>query len=155
MTEKTQESLVLLGGTGRFGRDVLPRLHREGYHLVVLSRLAVSHTPFDHPHVTVKSGSLDDAEIIDSLLADSRARSGRWAHRANLRDRRRAPICQGRRLCHRKNGGRQFRSENPASVEPETVDVHVLRPRFIDMKNGQDHPADLAQEIVDAVQRLR
>src|SRR5699024_9628158 len=34
----------------------------------------------------------------------------------------------------------------------EVVDVHVLRPKFIGDKPGQDAPADLAQEMIEAVQ---
>lgn|SRR5690625_711590 len=36
--------------------------------------------------------------------------------------------------------------------DPEVVDVHVLRPRFIGTKEGQDHPDALAQEMLEAVQ---
>src|SRR5690625_6557147 len=36
--------------------------------------------------------------------------------------------------------------------EPEIVEVHVLRRRYIGTKEGQNAPADLAQEMLDAVQ---
>src|SRR5690625_5571848 len=68
MSDKVQESLIILGGTGNLGTEVLPILADAGYHLVVFSRSQVSGAPFDHPGVTVSVGSLDDPEFIDSLV---------------------------------------------------------------------------------------
>jgi len=35
--------------------------------------------------------------------------------------------------------------------DPEVVDVHVLRPKIIGTKQGQNAPADLAQEMLEAI----
>src|SRR5699024_11475416 len=37
--------------------------------------------------------------------------------------------------------------------DPAVVDVHVLRPKFIGDEPGQDAPADLAQEMLQELQR--
>src|SRR5699024_4810727 len=68
MTDKNEESLIVLGGTGNLGQEVLPILADAGYHLVVFSRHEVSGEPFEHPGVTVVQGSLDDPEFIDSMV---------------------------------------------------------------------------------------
>ena len=204
MSDKVQESLIVLGGTGRLGREVVPVLTAAGYHVVVFSRSQVAGAPFDDPLVTVKVGSLDDAEFIDSLqtVALKAAHRFRGAVFLNggfagddgigadgftetlrqMMDMNVYPITKvlSRILPHwQVHGGghviltsatvvekrfakggayatakmavdsleRQLRREYSAEI----VDVHVLRPRFIGAKEGQDHPQDLAQEILDAL----
>lgn len=206
MSNKTQEALIILGGTGNLGQQVLPILADAGYHLVVFSRSEVSGTPFDHPAITVAHGSLDDTDFIDSLVttALSHAEKLRGALFLNggfgtdngigadgfteqlqqLLEKNVYPTTKvlSRILPHWKaNGGGRIVLTSATVVEkrfvnggayatskmavdslarqihreydPEVVDVHVLRPKFIGDKTGQDAPADLAQEMLEAVRR--
>src|SRR5690625_7941744 len=68
MSKKAQEALIILGGTGNLGQQVLPILTEAGYHLVVFSRHDVSGEPFQDSRVTVVKGSLDDPKFIDSMI---------------------------------------------------------------------------------------
>ncbi|GAA4476007.1 hypothetical protein GCM10023190_12660 [Enteractinococcus fodinae] len=206
MSDKVPESLIILGGTGNLGRQVLPILVDAGYHLVVFARSETSGAPFDHEHVSVMVGSLDDAEFIDSLVATA-LRHGRTLRGAvflnggftnddgigadgfteylqQMLDMNVYPTTKvlSRILPHwQANGGGRIVLTSATAVEkrfakggayatakmvvdslarqiqreydPEIVDVHVLRPRFIGTKPGQDDPADLAQEMLDALQQ--
>lgn len=127
MSGKVSEALIILGGTGNLDRKGLPLLADAGYHLVVFSRSEVSGAPFDHAHVWVQVGTLDEAEFIDSLGTTA------LRHADKLR-------------------GALFLNGGFTSDDAEVVDAHVRRPRFIGTKEEQDAPADLAQEMLDAVQ---
>ena len=206
MSDKVSEALIILGGTGRLGREVLPLLSDAGYHLVVFSRSEVSGPPFDHANVSVHVGSLDDTGFVDSLVttALSQAKKLRGAIFLNggfandngigadgfteqlqhMLDMNVYPTTKvlSRILPHwQVHGGGRIVLTSATAVEkrfakggayatakmvvdslarqiqreydPEIVDVHVLRPRFIGTKEGQDAPASLAQEMLDAVQR--
>lgn len=206
MSDKVSEALIVLGGTGRLGREVLPILADAGYHLVVFSRSEVSGAPFDHPQITVQVGSLDDPQFIDSMVdtALRHADTLRGAIFLNggfgtdegigadgfteelhkMMDMNVYPTTKvlSRILPHwQEHGGGRIVLTSATVVEkrfvkggayatakmavdslarqiereydPEVVDVHVLRPRYIGTKEGQDHPADLAQEMLEAVQR--
>jgi len=204
MSDKVQESLIILGGTGNLGTEVLPILADAGYHLVVFSRSQVSGAPFDHPGVTVSVGSLDDPEFIDSLVTTALQHAeklrgaiflnggfgsdngigadGFTEQLRNLMEMNVYPTTKvlSRVLPHwQTTGGGRIVLTAATAVEkrfvkggayatakmavdslarqiqreydPEVVDVHVLRPKFIGTKEGQDAPVDLAQEMLDAV----
>lgn len=205
MSDKVSGALILLGGTGNLGREVIPILADAGYHLVVFSRADVTGPPFDHAHVTVQVGSLDDPEFIDSLVTTAlrHAESLRGAIFLNggfgadngigadgfteelqrMMEMNVYPTTKvlSRILPHwQEHGGGRVVLTSATAVEqrfvkggayataktavdslarqiqreyePDAVDVHVLRPRYIGTKEGQDAPADLAQEMLDAIQ---
>lgn len=205
MSKKAQEALIILGGTGNLGQQVLPILTEAGYHLVVFSRNDVSGEPFQDSRVTVVKGSLDDPKFIDSMIdtALQHANTLRGAIFLNggfgtdngigadgfteqlqkLLGMSVYPTTKvlSRILPHWKvhgggrvvltsatvveqrfvNGGAYATSKMAVDslakqiqreYNPEVVDVHVLRPKFIGDKPGQDAPADLAQEMIEAVQ---
>lgn len=204
MSNKVQEALIILGGTGNLGQQVLPILANAGYHLVVFTRHEVSGEPFDHPHVTVVLGSLDDPDFIDSMVTTAlqHAEKLRGALFLNggfgtdngigadgfteqlqkLLEMNVYPTTKvlSRILPHWKtnaggrvvltsatvvdqrfvNGGAYATSKMAVDslarqiqreYDPEVVDVHVLRPKFIGDKPGQNAPADLAHEMLEAV----
>lgn len=206
MSDKTQEALIVLGGTGNLGKQVLPTLADAGYHLVVFTRSEISGEPFNHPNVTVALGSLDDPEFIDSLqtTALQHAEKLRGALFLNggfgtdngigadgfteqLQKQLDMNVYPTTKVLSRilpyweANGGGRVVLTSATVVEqrfvkggayatskmavdslarqiqreydPEVVDVHVLRPKFIGNKSGQDAPEDLAAEMLEAVQR--
>jgi NAD(P)-dependent dehydrogenase (short-subunit alcohol dehydrogenase family) len=206
MSDKVSEALIILGGTGNLGREVLPVLADAGYHLVVFSRSEVSGPPFEHERISVQVGSLDEPEFIDSLVDtalrhaetlrgaiflnggfandDGIGADGFTEQLQQLLEMNVYPTTKvlSRILPHwRTHGGGRIVLTSATAVEkrfkkggayatakmvvdslarqiqreydPEVVDVHVLRPRFIGAKEGQDNPADLANEMLDAVQR--
>lgn len=206
MSRTVQESLIVLGGTGSLGTQVLPILADAGYHLVVFSRREVSGEPFDHPQISVKIGSLDDPAFIDSLVTTalqytSSLRGALFLNGGfsadhgigadgftetlqSMMDMNVYPITKvlSRILphWHAHGGGRVVLTAATAvekrfpnggayatakmaveslarqiqrEYEPEVVDVHVLRPKIIGTKEGQNSPADLAQEMLSAIRR--
>lgn len=206
MSDKTQEALIVLGGTGNLGKQVLPTLADAGYHLVVFTRSEISGEPFNHPNVTVARGSLDDPEFIDSLqtTALQHAEKLRGALFLNsgfgtdngigadgfteqLQKQLEMNVYPTTKVLSRilpyweANGGGRVVLTSATVVEqrfvkggayatskmavdslarqiqreydPEVVDAHVLRPKFIGNKSGQDAPEDLAAEMLEAVQR--
>ena len=206
MSNKTEEALIVLGGTGNLGQEVLPILADAGYHLVVFARSEISGAPFDHPNVTVARGSLDDSDFIDSLVSTAlhhaeRLRGALFLNGGfgmdngigadgfteqlqQLLEKNVYPTTKvlSRVLPHwAANGGGRVVLTSATVVEkrfvkggayatskmavdslarqiqreydPEVVDVHILRPKFIGEKAGQDAPGDLAQEMLEAVQR--
>lgn len=208
MSEQPQEALIVLGGTGNLGQQVLPTLADAGYHLVVFTRREVSGKPFDHPRITVALGSLDDPEFIDSMVTTAlqHAQTLRGALFLNggfgtdqgigadgfteeLQKQLAMNVYPTTKVLSRilphweANGGGKIVLTSATVVEKRfpkggayatskmavdslarqihreydvgVVDVHVLRPKFIGEKQGQDHPADLAQEMLEALQRTR
>lgn len=204
MTVPINESLIVLGGTGRLGSQALPILADAGYHVVAFSRREVSGAPYDHPRITVKVGSLDNVEFIDAMISSAIERTGvlRGGIFLNggyagdegigadgftetlqrMMEMNVYPITRvlSRLLPHWEQhcGGRLVLTSATAvtqrfvkggayatskmavdslarQIEKEydiaDVAVHVLRPRFIGTKPGQNAPADLAQEMLDAV----
>ncbi|GAA4117821.1 SDR family NAD(P)-dependent oxidoreductase [Enteractinococcus coprophilus] len=204
MSHPEQESLIVLGGTGSLGTQVLPILADAGYHLVVFSRRQVTGQPFDDPRMSLEIGSLDDTACIDSLVTTAleRADTLRGAIFLNggfssdqgigaegftevlqeMMEKNVYPTTKvlSRILPHWKshgggkvvltsataverrftNGGAYATSKMAVDslarqiqreYEPEEVDVHVLRPRIIGTKKGQNSPADLAQEMLAAI----
>jgi NAD(P)-dependent dehydrogenase (short-subunit alcohol dehydrogenase family) len=205
MSDKVSEALIILGGTGNLGREVLPILADAGYHLVVFSRSAASGAPFDHPQITVQVGSLDDAQFIDSLVDTALGHAERlrgalflnggfgmdngigadgfteelqkmmemnvypttkvlsrilphWQEdgggkvvltSATVVEKR---FVKGGAYATAKMAVDSLARQIEREYEPEIVEVHVLRPRYIGTKEGQNDPADLAQEMLDAVQ---
>lgn len=206
MSDKAQESLIVLGGTGNLGKQVLPILADAGYHLVVFTRHEVSGAPFDHPGVTVVLGSLDDSKFIDSMVTTAldHAEKLRGALFLNggfgtdngigadgfteeLQKQLEMHVYPTTKVLSRilphweaSGGGRivltsatvvdqrfvkggayatakmavdSLARQIQREYDPEVVDVHVLRPKFIGHKSGQNAPEDLAQEMLEAVQR--
>lgn len=206
MSEKPQEGLIVLGGTGNLGQQVLPILADAGYHLVVFTRHQVSGAPFDHPRISVALGSLDDPEFIDSMVTTAlqHAQKLRGALFLNggfgtdngigadgfteeLQKQLEVNVYPTTKVLSRilphwaANGGGRVVLTSATVVEnrfakggayatskmavdslarqiqreydPAVVDVHVLRPKFIGDKQGQDAPADLAQEMLQELQR--
>lgn len=206
MSNKTEEALIILGGTGNLGQEVLPILADAGYHLVVFTRSEISGAPFEHPNVTVTRGSLDDPDFIDSMVSTALQHADRLRgalflnggfgmdngigadgfteQLQQLLEKNVYPTTKvlSRVLPHwATNGGGRVVLTSATVVEkrfvkggayatskmavdslarqiqreydPEVVDVHVLRPKFIGEKPGQDAPADLAHEMLEAVQR--
>ena len=204
MSHPEQESLIVLGGTGSLGTQVLPILADAGYHLVVFSRRQVTGQPFDDPRMSLEIGSLDDTACIDSLVTTAleHADTLRGAIFLNggfssdqgigaegftevlqeMMEKNVYPTTKvlSRILPHWKspgggkvvltsataverrftNGGAYATSKMAVDslvrqiqreYEPEEVDVHVLRPRIIGTKEGQNSPADLAQEMLAAI----
>lgn len=204
MSKNADESLIVLGGTGNLGTQVVPMLADAGYHLVVFSRAEVSGEPFTHPNVTVRQGSLDDTDFVDSLVTTAldNAESLRGALFLNggfgtdngigadgftetLQELLEMNVYPTTKVLSRivphwethgggrivltsatvvenrfKKGGAYATSKMivdslaqqiQREYDPETVDVHVLRPKFIGTEEGQDAPEDLAQEMLDAV----
>jgi len=206
MSDKPQEALIVLGGTGNLGKQALPILADAGYHLVVFTRRQVSGAPFDHPRITVAKGSLDDPAFIDSLVTTALQHAvklrgalflnggfgmdngiGADGFTEELQKQLEMNVYPTTKVLSRilphwaANGGgriiltsatvvekrfvkggayatskmavdslaRQIRRE----YEPAVVDVHVLRPKFIGEKPGQDTPDDLAQEMLEELQR--
>ena len=204
MSYTAQASLIVLGGTGNLGSQVLPILAAAGYHLVVFSRRQVSGQPFDDPRISLEVGSLDDTACIDSFVTTALEHTGRLRGAIFLNggfsgdqgigadgftetlqemmEKNVYPTTKvlSRILPHWKshgggkivltsatavekrfvNGGayatakmavdslaRQIQRE----YEPEEVDVHLLRPKIIGTKQGQNAPADLAQEMLAAI----
>lgn len=204
MTAPLNESLLVLGGTGRLGSHALPVLADAGYHLVVFSRREISGAPFDHPRITVKVGSLESPEFIDAMISTALKRTGvlrggiflnggyagdegigadgftetlqrmmdmnvypttrvlsrllpHWDQHPGGRIVLTSATAATQRFA---NGGayatskmaveslaRQIEKEH----ESTNVAVHVLRPRFIGTKPNQNSPADLAQEMLEAI----
>lgn len=206
MSNTVQESLIVFGGTGNLGTQVLPILADAGYHLVVFSRRPISDPPFDDPRISVEVGSLDDPGFIDSLVTTAlqHANTLRGALFLNggfvsdngigadgfteaLQDLMEMNVypttkALSRILPHWKaHGGGKVVLTSATAVEkrfakggayatakmavdslarqiqreydPEVVDVHVLKPKIIGTKEGQNAPADLAQEMLEAVRR--
>lgn len=206
MSDKPQEALIVLGGTGNLGQQVLPILAEAGYHLVVFSRREVSGAPFDDPRVTVAQGSLDDPEFIDSMVATALQHAQKlrgalflnggfgmdngigadgfteelqkqlemnvypttkalsrilphWAANgggrivltsATVVDKR---FAKGGAYATSKMVVDSLARQIQHEYDPAVVDVHVLRPKFIGDKPGQDAPEDLAQEMLEELQR--
>lgn len=205
MTDKPQEALIILGGTGNLGQQVLPVLAEAGYHLVVFTRREVSGPPFDHPRITVAVGSLDDPDFIDSMVATALQHAAKlrgavflnggfgtdngigadgfteelqkqlamnvypttkalsrilpyWAANggghvvltsATVVEKR---FVNGGAYATSKMAVDSLARQIEREYDPEVVDVHVLRPKFIGDKPGQDAPADLAQEMLESLQ---
>lgn len=205
MSDKSQEALIVLGGTGNLGQYALPILTDAGYHVVVYTRRQVSGAPFDDPRVTVALGSLDDPSFIDSMVTTALQHAdklrgalflnggfgtdngiGADGFTEELQKQLEMNVYPTTKVLSRilphwsaNSGGhvvltsatvvekrfvkggayatskmavdslaRQIQRE----YEPGVVDVHVLRPKFIGDKPGQNAPADLAQEILEALQ---
>src|SRR5699024_9610759 len=68
MSDKPQEALIVLGGTGNLGQQTLTISADADDQLVVFTRRQVSGVPFDHPRITVAKGSIDAPEFIDALV---------------------------------------------------------------------------------------
>ncbi|HJF15421.1 MAG TPA: SDR family oxidoreductase [Enteractinococcus helveticum] len=204
MPESTQEALIVLGGTGNLGSQVLPILADAGYHLVVFSRRQVSGPPYEDPRVSLVVGSLDDTAFVDSMVktALQHARTLRGALFLNggytgdqgigadgftealqiMMDKNVYPTTKvlSRILPHwQTHGGGKIVLTSATAVEKrfakggayatskmaveslarqiqreydsEVVDVHVLRPKIIGTNEGQNAPADLAQEMLEAI----
>lgn len=206
MSDKPHEALIVLGGTGNLGQQVLPILADAGYHLVVFTRREVSGEPFDHPGVTVAHGSLDDPKFIDSMVTTALEHADKlrgavflnggfgtdngigadgfteelkkqlemhvypttkvlsrilphWEARgggrivltsATVVDKR---FVKGGAYATSKMAVDSLARQIQREYDAEVVDVHVLRPKIIGNKQGQDAPEDLAQEMLEAVQR--
>lgn len=206
MSDKPQEALIVLGGTGSLGQQVLPILAEAGYHLVVYTRRQVSGVPFDDPRVTVALGSLDDPDFIDSMVTTALQHADKlrgalflnggfgtdngigadgfteelqkqlemnvypttktlsrilphWAANgggrvvltsATVVDKR---FVKGGAYATSKMAVDSLARQIQREYDPGVVDVHVLRPKFIGDKPGQNAPADLAQEMLEALQR--
>ncbi|OAV61151.1 SDR family NAD(P)-dependent oxidoreductase [Enteractinococcus helveticum] len=204
MSQSAQEALIVLGGTGNLGSQVLPILADAGYHLVVFSRRQVSGPPYDDPRISLVVGSLDDTACIDSMVTTALqyAHTLRGALFLNggytgdqgigadgftealqdMMDKNVYPTTKvlSRILPHwQTHGGGTVVLTSATAVEKrfakggayatskmavdslarqiqreynsEVVDVHVLRPKIIGTKEGQNAPADLAQEMLDAI----
>lgn len=204
MSQPVQESLIVLGGTGNLGSQVLPILADAGYHLVVFSRRQVSGDPYDDPRISLQVGSLDDEACIDSLVTTAleHAQTLRGALFLNggytgdqgigadgfteaLQDMMEKNVYPTTKVLSRilphwqTHGGGKVVLTSATAVDkrfakggayatskmavdslarqiqreydPEVVDVHVLRPKIIGTKQGQNAPADLAQEMLEAI----
>ncbi len=200
------ESLIILGGTGNLGTQVLPMLADAGYHLVVFSRRPLSGPPFENARINVEVGSLDDTAFVDSLVTTALQHSdtlrgalflnggfesdsgigadGFTEVLHNMMDKNVYPTTKvlSRVLPHWKiHGGGKVVLTSATAVEkrfvnggayatakmavdslarqiqreydPEVVDVHVLRPKIIGTKEGQNAPTDLGQEMLAALRR--
>lgn len=206
MSDKRSESLIVLGGTGNLGQQAIPMLADAGYHLVVFTRRPVSGAPFDHPHVTVAQGSLEEPEFIDSMVTTALEQADRLrgalflnggfgtdsgigadGFTEELQKQLAMHVYPTTRVLSRvlphweTNAGGHVVLTSATAVEkrfpkggayatakmtvdslsrqiqreydPEVVDVHVLKPKFIGEKPGQDAPADLVAEMLEAFQR--
>lgn len=206
MTDKNEESLIVLGGTGNLGQEVLPILADAGYHLVVFSRHEVSGEPFEHPGVTVVQGSLDDPEFIDSMVTTALQHAdklrgalflnggfgtdngiGADGFTEQLQKQLEMNVYPTTKVLSRilphwetHGGGRivltsaivvdqrfvkggayatakmavdSLARQIQREYDSEVIDVHVLRPKFIGHKPGQNAPEDLAREMLEAVQQ--
>ena len=206
MSQPVQESLIVLGGTGSLGAQVVPMLAEAGYHLVVFSRRDVAGAPFDDPRISLEVGSLDDTDFIDSLVTTAlqHAEKLRGALFLNggysgdqgigadgftdvLQEMMEKNVYPTTKVLSRvlphwaTHGGGKVILTSATAVEkrfakggayatskmavdslarqiqreydPEVVHVHVLRPKIIGTKPGQNAPADLAQEMLDAIRR--
>ena len=151
MPNTVQESLIVLGGTGNLRTQVLPMLVDTRYHLVVFSRREVSGGPFSDAQISVKISSQDEPAFIESLVATALQHAEAIHGALFLNGGFEADNGSGGAYATAKMAVDSLAREIQREYDPEVVDV--LRPKMIGTKKGQNAPADLAQEMLEAVRR--
>ena len=65
--------ILVIGGTGKMGRHIVRKLSERGELVTAMSRKANQHTDDELSGVTLRNGSILDAEAVQQAAADARA----------------------------------------------------------------------------------